>query len=74
MLAVHGTSALTFPLSVPDEPPFIFFFFIGVKLLHNAVLVSAVQHESAIYVHVSPPSSTSPTPQSHLSRSLRAPS
>ena len=74
MRATHGSSAIAFPLSVPDVPPFIFFFFVGVKLLHNAVLVSAVQHESAMCAHVSPPTGTPPSPPSHLSRSSRAPS
>lgn len=59
MHAVHGTSAITFPLYVPDVPPFIFFFFFGVKLLHNAALFSAVQHEPAMCAHAPPPSSTS---------------
>lgn len=59
MHAVHGTSAITFPLYVPDVP-FLFLFFIGLKLLDNAVLFSAVQHEPAICAHVSPPSSPSP--------------
>ena len=38
MHAAHGSSAIAFPLYVPDVPPFIFFFFVGVKLLHNAVV------------------------------------
>ena len=44
----------------------IFFFFIGVYLLYNAVLVSAVQRsESAICIHKSPPS-WAPHPSSDL--------
>ena len=38
-------------------------FFIGVKLLYNAALVAAVeQSESAMCIHVSPPSQTARTP------------
>ena len=47
-------------------------FLIGGYLLYNVVLVSAIQHESAISIHISPPSSPSlttppsnPTPLSH---------
>ena len=44
---------------------FNFFFFIGVLLLYNGVLVSAVQQsESAIRIHISPPSWISLPPRS----------
>ena len=48
------------------------FFFIGVQLLYNVALLSAVQQsESAVCIHVSPPSWT---PHSHpLSGSSRSP-
>ena len=54
-------------------------FFIGVKLLYNAALVAAVeQSESAMCIHVSPPSQPAPTPphpthQGHHGASSRAP-
>ena len=44
---------------------FNFFFFIGVLLLYNGVFVSAVQQsESAIRIHISPPSWISLPPRS----------
>ena len=64
---------LHFQIQVKGEI-FIFFknlFLVVGYLLHNTVLVSAIhQHESAIGIHVSPPSWTSlpPATQSHSSR------
>ena len=51
---------------------FYFVLFLTGEYLHYTVLVSAIQQcESAISVHVSPPSGTSlPPPPSHPSRSL----
>ena len=52
-----------------------FFFLIGVELLYNVVLVSVVQwSESAVCIHISPPSCTSlpPSPPSHPSRSAQS--
>ena len=53
----------SFPRIFPDET-YLFihlflFFLIGVQLLQNVVLVSAIQqHEQAISIHISPPSET----------------
>ena len=65
---------------VGNGPSFLFsltyLFLIEVKLLHNVVLASAIhQHESAMGIHVSPPSFTSLPPPlpSHPSRLLQSP-
>ena len=48
----------------------LIFFLIGGSLPYNAVFVSTVQHESAISIHIPPPSRTSlPPPESQPSRS-----
>ena len=46
---------------------FLFYYFIGVQLLYKVVLVFPVQCESAVCIHISPPSQTSLTalPPSH---------
>ena len=58
--------------NVPESQAFFFLFFIGVHLLYNVVLVSAVQQsESVTCIYVSPPSLISlpgclhPTPLGH---------
>ena len=43
-------------ISVIHKPPSLWNFLVGGKLFYNIVLVSAIQQELAITIHISPPS------------------